>query len=277
MEVSLVGIAVAEGPVTCVEDDGGMAVPVVDPPRRHGAGVAVHDAGVSLHAGLPEGLKPGNDLRVQPPLGAPRSRFGADDLDGGEVTGEPVEEHLAYVDRGLFRSDELSSSHPAMGRNLRCSGVVRHGDRRRCEIRCPGRDAVDRGGEGFVAEPGGGIDHDGSAFRAEDDGTPFEEGAEGGDVEGADLALAGRLLRLRSRVRACERGLLTCRVEPAAARCSVLVADLEANNGCARSVSDMDDDLGVPNCERCLVPMMIEGADEGPSWCCPECRIVRLA
>jgi hypothetical protein len=33
----------------------------------------------------------------------------------------------------------------------------------------------------------------------------------------------------------------------------------------------------VPNCERCLVPMVIEGADDGQYWCCPECRIVRLA
>jgi len=52
---------------------------------------------------------------------------------------------------------------------------------------------------------------------------------------------------------------------------------IEAKPGCARSVSDMDDDLGVPNCERCLVPMVFEGTDEGPYWCCPECRIVRLA
>ena len=50
-----------------------------------------------------------------------------------------------------------------------------------------------------------------------------------------------------------------------------------SSTGFARSVSDMDDDLGVPNCERCLVPMVIEGTDEGPYWCCPECRIVRLA
>ena len=45
----------------------------------------------------------------------------------------------------------------------------------------------------------------------------------------------------------------------------------------ARSVAIMDDDVGAPNCERCLVPMVIEGTDEGPYWCCPECRIVRLA
>ncbi|MBG6059791.1 hypothetical protein RCH16_003161 [Cryobacterium sp. MP_M5] len=38
----------------------------------------------------------------------------------------------------------------------------------------------------------------------------------------------------------------------------------------------MDDDLGVPNCERCLVRMVIEGTDEGPFWCCPECGVVRL-
>ena len=46
--------------------------------------------------------------------------------------------------------------------------------------------------------------------------------------------------------------------------------------GARRSVADMDD-LGVLNCERCLVRMVIEGTDEGPYWCCPECRIVRLA
>ena len=55
------------------------------------------------------------------------------------------------------------------------------------------------------------------------------------------------------------------------------MADLEAKHGLARSVAVMDDDLGVPNCESCLVPMVIEGTDEGPYWCCPECRIVRLA
>ena len=55
------------------------------------------------------------------------------------------------------------------------------------------------------------------------------------------------------------------------------MADLEVKHGYARSVADMDDDLGVPNCERCLVPMVIEGTDDGPYWCCPECRIVRLA
>ena len=71
--------------------------------------------------------------------------------------------------------------------------------------------------------------------------------------------------------------LVPMAAEAAAAGCRVLVADLEANHRCARNVSDMDDDLGVPNCERCLVPMVIEGTDEGPYWCCPECRIVRLA
>ena len=65
--------------------------------------------------------------------------------------------------------------------------------------------------------------------------------------------------------------------EAGAAGCSVLVADLEADNGCERSVADTDDDLGAQNCERCLVPMAIGGTDDDPYWCCPECRIVRLA
>ena len=59
--------------------------------------------------------------------------------------------------------------------------------------------------------------------------------------------------------------------------CRILLAELEVKLGGARSVAVMDDDLGVPNCERCLVPMVIEGTDDGPFWCCPECRIVRLA
>ena len=63
----------------------------------------------------------------------------------------------------------------------------------------------------------------------------------------------------------------------AATGCRALLADLEANHRCARRVTDMDDDLSVPNCGMCLVPMVIEGTDEGPYWCCPECRIVRLA
>lgn len=66
-------------------------------------------------------------------------------------------------------------------------------------------------------------------------------------------------------------------MEAAAAGCRVVLADLEAKHGCTRSVSDMDDELGVPNCELCLVPMVIEGTDDGLYWCCPECRIVRLA
>ena len=71
--------------------------------------------------------------------------------------------------------------------------------------------------------------------------------------------------------------LVALGAEAAATECRALVADLEAKHRCARNVSDMDDDLGVPNCERCLVPMMIEGTDEGPYWCCSECCIVRLA
>ena len=70
---------------------------------------------------------------------------------------------------------------------------------------------------------------------------------------------------------------VTMAAEAAAAGCRALLAHLEAKHGCARSVAVMDDDLGVPNCERCLVPMVIEGTDDGPYWCCPECRIVRLA
>ena len=64
---------------------------------------------------------------------------------------------------------------------------------------------------------------------------------------------------------------------PASAACRVPVTGLKAKRGCAGGVSIMSDELGVPNCEMCLVPMVIEGTDEGPSWCCPECRIVRLA
>jgi len=41
-------------------------------------------------------------------------------------------------------------------------------------------------------------------------------------------------------------------------------------------VTDMDDVLGVPKCERCLVPMVIEGTEDGPFWSCPECRFVGL-
>ena len=57
-------VAVAEVPAAFVEDDGGVAVPVVDPPGGDGAGVTVHDTGVGLHAGLPEGFEAGDDLRV---------------------------------------------------------------------------------------------------------------------------------------------------------------------------------------------------------------------
>ncbi len=38
-----------------------------------------------------------------------------------------------------------------------------------------------------------------------------------------------------------------------------------------------DDDLGTPNCERCLVPMVPAGADNHPRWECPECGLIRLA
>jgi len=79
-----------------------------------------------------------------------------------------------------------------MSCRLRCSGVIRRWDRRWRGVWCPGRGAVDDGGEGIIAEPAASVDHDGLAFGAKDDGAPFEEGAEGGDVEGADLALAGK-------------------------------------------------------------------------------------
>ena len=59
--------------------------------------------------------------------------------------------------------------------------------------------------------------------------------------------------------------------------CRALVANLEAKHGGTRRVAVMDDDLGVSNCDRCLVPMAIEGTHEGPYWCCPACHIVRLA
>ena len=76
VKVSLVGVAVAEGPVAFVEDHRGVAVPVVDPPGGYGAGVAVHDAGVGLHAGLPEGFESGDDFGMEPPLVAPRRTAG---------------------------------------------------------------------------------------------------------------------------------------------------------------------------------------------------------
>ena len=69
--------------------------------------VAVHDAGVGLNDGVPEGLEPGDFSRVEPPLGAPRCGFSSDDLDSGEVAGEPVEEHLANVDRVLIRAGRV--------------------------------------------------------------------------------------------------------------------------------------------------------------------------
>ena len=72
----MTGVTVAERPVSFVEDDDGVAVPVVDPPGGHSVGVTVHDTGVGLHAGLPEGLGPGDDFGVEPPLVAPRRTAG---------------------------------------------------------------------------------------------------------------------------------------------------------------------------------------------------------
>jgi hypothetical protein len=31
-----------------------------------------------------------------------------------------------------------------------------------------------------------------------------------------------------------------------------------------------------PNCERCLVPMLVDGSTESPFWRCPSCDLVRL-
>jgi hypothetical protein len=38
------------------------------------------------------------------------------------------------------------------------------------------------------------------------------------------------------------------------------------------------DSLGSPpNCEQCLVPMVVEGLREHPFWRCPSCDLVRLS
>jgi hypothetical protein len=38
----------------------------------------------------------------------------------------------------------------------------------------------------------------------------------------------------------------------------------------------MEEDLDVPNCERCLVPMVVSGRTLRPFWLCLECGTVRL-
>jgi len=37
------------------------------------------------------------------------------------------------------------------------------------------------------------------------------------------------------------------------------------------------DFLGAPpNCERCLVPLLVDGTPAHPFWWCPSCDLVRL-
>ena len=37
------------------------------------------------------------------------------------------------------------------------------------------------------------------------------------------------------------------------------------------------DPLGAPpNCERCLVPMLVDGSLTSPFWHCPSCSLIRL-
>lgn len=31
-----------------------------------------------------------------------------------------------------------------------------------------------------------------------------------------------------------------------------------------------------PNCERCLVPLVVDGPSANPFWRCPTCNVVRL-
>lgn len=67
-----------------------------DPTGGHGAGVTVPNAGT---ARMPGCFKPGAFFRVEPSFGAPRCGLGADDLDGGEVAGQPVKKDSENVDR----------------------------------------------------------------------------------------------------------------------------------------------------------------------------------
>jgi len=39
---------------------------------------------------------------------------------------------------------------------------------------------------------------------------------------------------------------------------------------------DADENLGAPNCERCLTPMGVSGTDDAPFWHCESCGLVRL-
>jgi hypothetical protein len=41
-------------------------------------------------------------------------------------------------------------------------------------------------------------------------------------------------------------------------------------------IARMDDNLGAPNCPRCLAAMEVVEIAELVAWFCPECELVRL-
>ena len=36
------------------------------------------------------------------------------------------------------------------------------------------------------------------------------------------------------------------------------------------------EDLGTPNCEKCLTTLELAGTDERPYWFCPSCKVAHL-